>query len=316
MLELSISIVAINDKASLSKCLNSLYSNIPKSIEFEVCVVDNANNVSGFISQKYPDVKVIINKNLKGFSENHNDVIRQSSGNHVLVMNPDVYIQKNFVEAMLKVIKGDEKIGVVAGKLLQPDGKTIDSTGHTIYKNRRTVDRGQGQVDSGQYNLQEEVFSACGAAMLCKREMLEDVKLFGEYFDESFKLYKEDLDLCWRARLRGWKVVYTPNAVAYHERGWGKEKARTKVPRWIRRESYKNRYLTMIKNDHLVNFLRDLSFILWHELKAFIYAVFREPHLFLAWGQVFMSLPAAFRKRAEIMKRAVVGPDEIRKWFI
>lgn len=315
MPELSISIVSSENIEALNKCLDNILSNIGDSVSFEVLVVDNNSNISGHIKSVYPKVKLIVNENQKGFSENHNDVIRQSSSDHVLIMNPDVYINKGFVESMLKVINGDEKIGVVTGKLLQPDGKRIDSTGHIIYKNRRTVDRGQGQVDSGQYNVQEEVFSACAAAMLCRREMLEDIKLFGEYFDESFKLYKEDLDLCWRARLRGWKIVYTPDAIAYHERGWGKERSRAGIPRWIRRESFKNRYLTIIKNDHLVNFLRDLPFILWHELKALVYVIFREPHLFLAWGQIFASLPLTFRKRADIMKRAVVRPDEIRKWF-
>lgn len=316
MLDLTISIVTTQDAERLLKCIKSIYDNISESLRFEVVVVDNANHVSADLESLFPRVRLIKNNSIKGFSENHNNVIRQSSGDHVLVMNPDVYIQKGFVESMLKVITGGEKIGIVAGKLLQPDRKTIDSTGHIIYKSRRTFDRGQGQVDSGQYNAQEEVFSACAAAMLCRREMLEDIKLFGEYFDESFKLYKEDLDLCWRARLRGWKIVYSPDAVAYHERGWGKGRSRVEIPRWIRRESFKNRYLTMIKNDHFYNFLRDLPFIMWHELKALVYVIFREPHLFLAWGQVLMSLPLTFRKRAEVMKRAVVGPDEIRKWFV
>lgn len=315
MIKLNVSIISTKDVQELLSCLASIYvSNIP--CEYEVWVVDNACGVKDEVSRRYPKTRVVVNEKPKGFSENHNNVIRQSSGDYVLVMNPDVYIQKGFVESMLKVIRSGEKIGVVAGKLLQPDGKTIDSTGHIIYKSRRTVDRGQGQVDSGQYNVQEEVFSACAAAMLCRREMLEDIKLFEEYFDGSFRLYKEDLDLCWRARLRGWKIVYTPGAVAYHERGWGKERPRAEIPRWIRRESFKNRYLTMIKNDHFINFLRDMPFIMWHELKALVYVIFREPHLFLAWGQILMSLPLTFRKRAEIMKRALVGPEEIRRWFV
>jgi GT2 family glycosyltransferase len=315
MPELSISIVSSEKIEALNKCLDNIFSNIGGGVSFEVFVVDNGSNISGSIERTHPKVKLIINGKQKGFSENHNNVIRQSSGDHVLVMNPDVYIQKGFIETMLKIIRGGEKIGIVAPKLIRPDGKTLDSAGHVIYKNRRTIDRGQGEIDTGKYGAVEEVFSACAAAMLCRREMLEDIKLFGECFDGSFKLYKEDLDLCWRARLRGWKIVYAPDAVAYHERGWGKERSRAGIPRWIRRESFKNRYLTMIKNDHFINFLRDMPFIVWHELKALVYVIFREPHLFLAWGQILMSLPLTFKKRAEIMKKAVVGPDEIRKWF-
>ncbi len=317
MPKVTISIVSTNVWGDLDKCLQSIHDKILHDINIEIFVVDNANNISELVRGKYPKVKLLSNDKQKGFSENHNNVIRKSSGNYVLIMNPDVFIERGFIESLIKKIESDKKIGIITGKLLKErsDVSIIDSTGLVILKTRRTFDRGQGEIDSGQYT-EGEIFSASGAAMLCRREMLEDIKLFGEYFDESFKLYKEDLDLCWRARLRGWKIVFTPDAVAYHERGWGKAKARAGVPRWIRRESYKNRYLMMLKNDHLINFVRDLPFILWHELKALVYVIFREPHLFLAWGQILMSLPLTFRKRAAIMKRAVVRPDEIRKWFV
>ena len=117
-------------------------------------------------------------------------------------------------------------------------------------------------------------------------------------------------------RLKGWKIFYVPNAIAYHGREWGKGKSRAKIPLWIRRESYKNRYLMMIKNDHFINFLRDLPFILWHELKALVYAILREPHLLLAWPQIISQVPTALRKRAEIMKKAIAKPEEMRKWFV
>lgn len=314
-IDLTISIVSTDDRETLISCLENVYSKISEATSFEVFVVDNANNISEFVRQKYPGIKIIINEKPKGFSGNHNSIARRSSGKYILFMNPDIFIQEGFVENIINTMKMDGMVGIVTGKLLRLDEKTIDSTGHIIYKNRRTVDRGQGEEDRGQYDKKEEVFSACGAAMLCRRTMLEDIKIFDEYFDESFRLYKEDLDLSWRARLRGWKIIYTPDAVAYHGRGWASGRTRAKVPRWIRRESYKNRYLMMIKDDHLINFLRDLPFILWHEIKALVYVIFREPHLFLAWPQIVSQLPLALKKRSEIMNKAVVGANEIRKWF-
>ncbi|MFH1710014.1 MAG: glycosyltransferase family 2 protein [bacterium] len=315
MTNITISIVATDEKGILDECLNALYKSVNLQINLEIYVVDNANNVSELIWNKYPKVHLIINESRQGFAKNHNNVIKQSSGEFVLIMNPDVIIKEGFVESMIEAVHLNERIGVVTGKLLRPDRRTIDSTGHVIFRNRRTIDRGQGEIDRKQYAA-GEIFSASGAAMLCRREMLEDIKLRNEYFDETFKLYKEDLDLCWRARLRGWMVVYVPEALAIHGRGWGLGTTRADVPRWIRRESYKNRYLLMIKNDHLSNFFKDFPFILWHEIKALIYVIFREPHLFLAWPQVIMQLPLALRKRAEIMKKAVVEAEEIRKWFI
>jgi len=317
MTKITISIVSTDEKSVLDECLRSLYKNVSSRINFEIYVVDNANNVSGLIWDKYPKVNLIVNESRQGFAKNHNNVIRQSSGKYILIMNPDVIIESGFVDDLLDAIEREKSIGIVMGILMRsPEDAVIDSTGLVILKSRRTIDRGQGERDIGQYDKSGEIFSASGAAMLCRRGMLEDVKLMGEYFDESFQLYKEDLDLSWRARLRGWKIVYVPEAVAIHARGWGTDRSRHKVPRWIRRESYKNRYLLMIKNDHLINVLRDLPFILWHELKALAYIALREPHLFLAWPQIISQIPSALRKRAEIMRKAVVKPDEMRKWFV
>ena len=318
MLDLTISIVSTDDAGTLKKCLQALQDRISNDLSCEIYVVNNASafEVSRMLKEDFPLVKVIRNKDRKGFAENHNSVIRASSSKYVLVLNPDVIINEGYVERLIDVLVFDSRAGCVSGKLLRPDGRTIDSAGHVIYRNRRTADRGQNEIDMGQYDKQEEVFSACAAAMLCRREMLEDIKLFDEYFDESFKLYKEDLDLCWRARLRGWKIVYAPAAVAIHLRGWGTEKTREKIPGWIRRESYKNRYLMIMKDDHLINIMKDLPFILWHEIKACAYLIFREPHLLLGWVQIFVLLPFTLRKRSEIMKKTVVGPKEIRKWFV
>lgn len=315
-MRLIISIVATNEWESLIQCLDNIFLNIGAGVNFEVFVTDNANGIGDSISRKYPQVKLAVNSERRGFSKNHNDIISQSGGEYVLIMNPDVYLQKQCVEKMLQAMESDKKTGIIAPKLLRPDGRTIDSAGHMIYKNRRTVDRGQGETDSGGFDVREEVFSSCAAAMLCRRTMLEDIKLLGEYFDGSFELYKEDLDLCWRARLRGWKVVYVPEAAAFHARGWGKEKNRAAIPRWIRRESFKNRYLTIIKNDHLSNFVKDLPYILLHEFMALFYVIFREPYLSLAWFRIFALLPLTLRKRALIMKSAAVGAKEIRGWFV
>jgi GT2 family glycosyltransferase len=315
---LTISIISSDDINSLDRCLDRTFSKTGKDIPFEVHVVNNNSGpaTTNMVNSKYPQVKLTENGERKGFSENHNIVIRQSSSEYILFMNPDIFIEDGFIKKLLDAIARDMKIGAVMGKLMRGDGSSIiDSTGLIILKSRRTLDRGQGEDDRGQYFKSDEIFSTSGAAMLCRRKMLEDIKLFNEYFDESFKLYKEDLDICWRARLRGWKIVYVPDAVAYHARGWGKDKKRSAVPRWIRRESFKNRYLTIIKNDHLSNFLKDLPFILLHEFMAMFYVVFREPHLFLAWFQIIKLIPLTLRKRAEIMKRAVVGADDIHKWF-
>ena len=76
---------------------------------------------------------------------------------------------------------------------------------------------GRGRLEKGErYSREEEVFFGSGCCLMARREMLEDVKMGDDYFDESFFMYADDTDLGWRARLRGWKTVYAPDAKVYH----------------------------------------------------------------------------------------------------
>jgi len=318
-MELTISIISMNEAEDLKRCLQHLGPSLNET-DCEIFVTDNASTdgTSDIVRQAFPQIKLIRNNTAKGFCENHNVAIRRSTGRNVLILNADVFIEKGFIERLIRTIDSDAKIGCVMGKLLwggDASRKTIDSMGLRIFRDRRTADIGQGDQDRGQYDALSEIFSASGSAMLCKREMLDDVKLGNEYFDESFVAYKEELDLCWRARLKGWKIVCDPQAVAVHMRGWGKGVRRASIPRFVRRHSFKNRYLMLIKDEYPVNYLRDMSFILWHEIKAMIYLILREPHLILAVFQVISLLPQTFKKRAQIMSGAKVPAGDIRKWF-
>src|SRR5262249_58653681 len=114
-------------------------------------------------------------------------------------------------------------IGSLSGKLLRGDPvegpSVIDSAGHVLYRNRTALNRGENEPDRGQFDEPAEVFGVCAAAALYRRAMLEDVRVGDDYFDSTFFAYLEDVDLDWRARLRGWKAWYAPAAVAIHERG-------------------------------------------------------------------------------------------------
>ncbi len=322
MMDVSISIIASDEKDVLRKCIYSIRNTVGKNLAYELIVIENASTDGTWqmLRSEFPEVTVIRNEARKSFCQNHNMGIKKSAGRYVLILNSDVFFLDGFLEELVRTIERDKKIGAVMGKLLQgyPEdhGNIIDSTGVRIFRNRRTIDRGQGEKDKGQYDTVEPIFSPSGAAMLCRREMLEDIRMDGQYFDETFYAYKEELDLCWRARLFGWDMMYTPKAVAYHLRGWGKATKRRNIPRFVRRHSFKNRYLMMIKNDHLANVIRDILPILWHEAQSFVYMVFREPHLFLGWIRIFVLLPLTLRKRSEIMKKAVVGSKEMGKWFV
>jgi GT2 family glycosyltransferase len=95
-----------------------------------------------------------------------------------------------------------------------PGDAYIDSVGMFLMASLRHFDRGAGERDQGQYERLERVFGPTGAAAFYSRDLIEDVKVDGEFFDELFFAYREDADLAWWARLLGWDCVYVPHAVA------------------------------------------------------------------------------------------------------
>jgi GT2 family glycosyltransferase len=101
----------------------------------------------------------------------------------------------------------------VAAKIcFRHDPLEINSAGLMLYRDGRGGDRGFREMDRGQYDVPAEVFGACGAGAMLRRELIDDIG----GFDERLFMYYEDLDLAWRARLRGWKFMYEPRAIVHH----------------------------------------------------------------------------------------------------
>jgi GT2 family glycosyltransferase len=224
----------------------------------------------------------------------------------------------------------DKKIAAICGKILKydfsEDKKTniIDSAGLYCFRNRRVIDEGQGMEDKGQYNKEKEVFGVSGACPIYRREALEDVKIFGEYFDEDFFMYKEDVDLSWRFRLFGWKCYYLPEAIGYHGRGTGILKRfshlevlknRGKLSKFTKYYSYKNQRLMQLKNEFALGFLRNFFPIIWKEILVKGYIIFREPYLIKAMFHLLSQMPRALKKRKYIMKNRRVGWREMEHWL-
>ncbi len=323
----SANILNYNQKHYLSPCLASLLAQTYPEIEINFMDNGSSDGSAEFVRENYPEINLIENKENLWFTGGHNKGIRESKGDYILILNTDIVLLPNFVEEMVKAMerRDDKKIGAVQGKIfyLPPDQerpreegeRIIDTTGTVIYKSRRNFDRGQGEKDEGQYDRIEYVFWADACAGLYSREMLEDIAVEGEYFDETFLAYREIIDMAWRARARGWEVIYTPYAIAHHHRGFSHEARRKQSP-FIRELSYRNRYLTLIKNDSLKGIIKGLPQLAAFEIAMLGYVLLVEPHLLKALFQVFKLLPKARRKRRIIRSRRLVSDDEILKWFL
>ena len=192
----------------------------------QIVVVDNDskdNTLEILSSVSDPRMKIIKNTRNVGFAAGHNIAIQHSNCDYYLVLNPDVELHPDYVFYLVKFMEERLDVGSCTGKLIRmSDQSILDSTGISIYRSRKAVDRGSKQhID--QWADRCEVFGVSGAAAMYRKEMVEDISIDGEFFDELFFAYKEDVDVAWRARILGWKSYYIPDSTAYHERGW-KEK--------------------------------------------------------------------------------------------
>ncbi len=315
MLPVSVLVLNYNGRSFIEACLESVFAQ--QHPLHEVLVIDNGS-VDGSVSlvrERFPQAKVVEAGSNLGFAGGMNLGIRESSGELLFLLNPDVVLEPEYLGVLAQALEARPTYGSATGKIYRfPVGerKIIDTTGHLIFTNRLFTDRGEGEIDTGQFNEGGDVFGACAGVGLYKREMLEDIKEGTEYFDESFFLFLEDTDLNWRAQLRGWQTWYSPQAVAYHHRG-GTAKRRTKV---VEINNYKNRYMMLLKNDPWIDIVKHIHhFVVTDTLKTAA-LLWRCPPALLGWFTVWRETPALLRKRRIIQKNRKVSRAEFDKWFI
>ena len=314
-----VQIVTYNSAKYIKRCIESVINQTYANIK--IVVIDNGSQdeTVALLKNMSFHVYVIENPWNTGFARGHNIGFRQNDGDYILVLNPDVVLDERFIENAIAYMEQNLTVGLLTGKVLRmtPDfqfARTIDSTGIVISKTRRAFDRGQGEEDRGQYDEQKEVFGVSGAAAVYRRRMLEDIKVWDEYFDEDFFAYKEDVDLSWRARLKGWTCHYCPEAIAYHVRGW-KQGSRKSQPLFIRIHSMKNRLLMMIKNDSFEGFLRHLPYIIIYEMGTFFYCLIFDFKALKYIIEVMRLLPDALKKRKAIQSTRKVNDENIYRFF-
>ena len=170
---------------------------------------------------------VLVEEENIGFAKaNNQGYARRASGtDFVFFLNPDAFPAPRFIEQAVKFLQSSPKVAIVSGKLLWFDvaknreTNLFDSSGIFRAWYGRWYDRGQGQPDRGQYERLEEVPAVCGAAMFCRCAALAASNPVS-VFDPDFFLYKEDIELCLRLRQDGWSILYLPELIVHHGRGW------------------------------------------------------------------------------------------------
>jgi GT2 family glycosyltransferase len=301
----SVCIVTWNSARDIGDCLNAVFGqSFPIA---SIVVVDNASTDETLdVLARFQDrIRIIRNERNNGFAGGQNQAIAASApSDYVLVLNPDVLLDPDYVAEIVAVMERDPRIGSAAGMLVRADRPDImDSAGLALRPDRNAVDLAAGEP-AADWTSPREVFGVSGAAAVYRRAMIGEISDGGQFFDEDFFAYKEDVDAAWRARHLGWTAVYVPSARAVHRRGW-KPGGRRSVPLFVRRHSYQNRFFTLIKNEpagpHLFLLLPRLLFV---EAAKLGYILLFEPGLLACWPRIFRMLPVMLEKRRRLFGRA------------
>jgi GT2 family glycosyltransferase len=212
---ISVVIVNWNRRSLLDACLASLSRQT--ETEFETIVVDNGSgDGSPDLAEKEFGARVIRNAVNRGFCAANNQGIAAARGQFVALLNNDAEADPGWLAALLRACTSAPDVGMAASKVLVwEDPRRIDKVGHLIYPDGQNKGRGSGALDTGQFDHEEEVLWPDGCAAMYRKEMLD--RIGG--FDEDFFAYGDDAELGLRARIAGWKCIYTPQAVVRHHRG-------------------------------------------------------------------------------------------------
>jgi GT2 family glycosyltransferase len=307
-------IVTWNSERTIQLCLDSLLRQT--GCDLEIILIDNASSDSTLQRvANYPQVKVFCNSENKGFCAPNNQGFSHSKGDYILFINADVRLCDNYLSTLLSKLENQPLLAGITGKILRmsPEGEPlvidgfsiIDSVGIQLKRTCQAVDIGRGEGDRGQFEQPRAVFGICGAAALYRKTALEQASINSQVFDETYFAYYEDVDLSWRLKSLGWAMFYSPEAAAYHVRGWREgQRSRAHIPRFVRYHSYRNKRETILKNITLPELWKDLLPILGYEILALGYALLREQFNLKAYWEIIRDLPRLRSWRSEIRKRA------------
>lgn len=206
-------------KRFLPSIVKSQYPNL------QVIVGDNSSTDDSvnYIKTNFPQIRIIQNDQNYGFAEGYNRVLAQVEADYLVLLNSDVEVPENWILPVIEAMEADENIAAAQPKIKWQQDKTkfeyAGAAGGLLDINSFPFCRGrifdELEVDLGQYNDPKEIFWASGAAFFIRQKHWQ---LSGG-LDPAFFAHMEEIDLCWRLKNMGYKIVYCPDAEIYHVGG-------------------------------------------------------------------------------------------------
>jgi len=201
-------------------------ANTPRdSILKKIYVADNASTDDSvvFLQQHYPGITIIQNSSNEGFAKGYNTALKQVQADYYILLNSDVEVTPNWINPVIELMESDKLIAACQPKMLAyhkkdqfeyagASGGWLDMLGYPFMRGRIFDDC---EKDTGQYDDIRQCFWASGAAFFVRSEVYHEVGGLDEYFFA----HQEEIDLCWRLQLAGYKIFVNPKAVVYHVGG-------------------------------------------------------------------------------------------------
>jgi len=224
-MDVSIIIVNWNTRELLSQCLQSIYASRTTK-EIEVWVVDNGSTDGSveMVRENFPQVEITVNEKNVGFAHANNQAIKRSSGDTVMLLNPDTVVDRDAIENLLHFLEVHSDAGVVGPRLLNPDRSLQESAypEPTLFREfwrmfhlDRFNSYAEYPMEKWSHAQAMQVDVLMGACMLIRRKIFDQVGLM----DEDFFIYSEEVDLCTRIRDYGWRLFWYPEAAVVHYGG-------------------------------------------------------------------------------------------------
>ncbi|MGH9341406.1 MAG: glycosyltransferase family 2 protein [Acidobacteriota bacterium] len=299
-------IINYNGRRFLDELLQSLEAQIGR--EFETLLIDNhsQDGSAEYVCEKYPWVRVVRQSSNLGFSRAGNLGARICDAEYLVFLNTDMKLEPQWLEQLISTARQDPNIAGVASKLrLYDRPQVLNGVGGAMNFLGYAWDRGMFEEDRGQYDSPEEVlFASAGAALFRRSPFLE-----AGGFDERFFMYHEDVDLCWRLWLAGYRVVTAPGAVAYHH--FSASTRQDKGMEWREVLGERHNIRALIKNYEIVNLVRSLSGLLLLRLR---WRRKRKQIFNFIWNLAL--LPDTWMRRRAIQKQRLRSDAELKRLIV
>jgi GT2 family glycosyltransferase len=316
MPEISVIVLNWNGKHFLEICLGSLRKQTFR--DFEVILVDNGSEDGSaeYVRTHFPEVHLVALSQNLGFCGGNNAGYEHTKGDIVVLLNNDTEVHPDWLLELHNAAARYPNAGSFASKMLYFDERDrLDNCGFGLTSAGLTVDHGRGEIDGIAWAEPRSVFGACAGAGAYRRSMIEKIG----FLDNDFFTFYEDVDLAFRAQLRGYDCVFIPGAIVYH-------RYRATMNKYRSRQIFltqRNVEFVYLKNLPFGLMVRSLPQRVLYELGGFLY--FAKVGVGTAFlkgkADALRNFPKIIRKRRIIQKEKTVTIGQLLRrtqgsWFL